>query len=147
MKAGDIAPDFSLPSTEDESVHLYSVLESSPVVLFFYLKAFTPLCVSEVCTFQSELPSFIAAGARVFGISSDSETLARQFKRAMKLDFPLLIDKNGTVRQAFNVPRLLLVVPGRSTYVISRDRRISGVTHANGSGRVHIQESLQFLNG
>ncbi len=145
MKQGDLAPDFTLSSTESERVNLYATLERTQVVLFFYLKAFTPLCTSEACSFQSSLPSFQAAGAAVFGISPDSETIARQFKKLFRLEFPLLLDKDGNVRESFKVPRLLGFMPGRSTYVIGRDRRISGVTHAHTKGHLHVEESLRFL--
>ena len=147
MNTGDRAPDFTLLTTDGESVNLYTTLEQSPVVLFFYLKAFTPLCTSEACSFLSRLPAFESAGARVFGISSDSAFAAQQFRRKFGLDFPLLLDPKGKVRNTFQVPRVIGIIPGRSTYVIGRDRRICGITHAQTRGNVHVEESLQFLLG
>lgn len=145
LAAGDLAPDFTLISTDGEAVHLYTAVESAQVVLFFYLKAFTPLCIREACSFQNELPAFDTAGALVLGISPDSAPVARQFKKTFRLSFPLLLDVAGTVREAFQVPRLMGFIPGRSTYVINRDRRIAGITHAHGGSQVHVQESLRFL--
>jgi peroxiredoxin Q/BCP len=42
LKAGDKAPDFTLPDTEEKPVTLSKLLEKGPVILAFYVKAFTP---------------------------------------------------------------------------------------------------------
>jgi peroxiredoxin Q/BCP len=42
LKVGDKAPDFTLPDTDGKPVRLSRLLESGPVVLAFYVKAFTP---------------------------------------------------------------------------------------------------------
>ncbi len=42
LKVGDKAPDFTLPDTEGNPVTLSKLLQEGPVVLAFYLKAFTP---------------------------------------------------------------------------------------------------------
>lgn len=41
LKAGDKAPDFSLPATTAEKIGLADYLGKKPVVVFFYLYAFT----------------------------------------------------------------------------------------------------------
>jgi peroxiredoxin Q/BCP len=42
LKVGDKAPDFTLPDTEGNPVRLSKLLEKGPVILAFYVKAFTP---------------------------------------------------------------------------------------------------------
>jgi len=42
LKVGDRAPDFTLPDTEGKPVTLSKLLEKGPVILAFYVKAFTP---------------------------------------------------------------------------------------------------------
>ncbi len=42
LKVGDKAPDFTLPDTEGHPVTLSKLLEKGPVILAFYVKAFTP---------------------------------------------------------------------------------------------------------
>jgi len=140
-----IAPDFTLPSTEGNAVNLYQLLASQPVVLFFYLRAFTPVCTSEACSFQKELPSFQELNAAVLGISSDSPTVARKFAESFKLNFPLLLDSGGRVRKLYHVPKFLGLLPGRSTYVISQDKQIAYATHSQLGSYVHVAESLRFL--
>jgi len=41
LQAGDKAPDFSLPSTTAEKVSLDDFVGKKPVVVFFYVYAFT----------------------------------------------------------------------------------------------------------
>ena len=140
-----IAPDFTLPSTIGVEINLYRLLEKQPVVLFFYLRAFTPVCTSEACSFQNQLPAFQDFNAAVLGISSDSEIMARKFAEAFQLKFPLLLDTNGNVRKLYGVPKFLGLLPGRSTYVISQDKTVAFVTHSQLGSHVHIKKSLSFL--
>jgi peroxiredoxin Q/BCP len=42
LKVGDKAPEFTLPDTEGRPVTLSKLLESGPVIVAFYPKAFTP---------------------------------------------------------------------------------------------------------
>jgi peroxiredoxin Q/BCP len=42
LKVGDRAPDFTLPDTDGRPVTLSHLLDTGPVILAFYVKAFTP---------------------------------------------------------------------------------------------------------
>ncbi len=42
LKVGDKAPDFTLPDTDGKPVTLSRLLQQGPVILAFYIKAFTP---------------------------------------------------------------------------------------------------------
>ena len=42
LKVGEKAPDFTLPDTTGAPVTLSKLLEGGPVILAFYVKAFTP---------------------------------------------------------------------------------------------------------
>ncbi len=42
IEVGDRAPDFTLPDTDGKPVTLSKLLEGGPVILAFYVKAFTP---------------------------------------------------------------------------------------------------------
>jgi thioredoxin-dependent peroxiredoxin len=145
LQVGDVAPDFTLSSSTGETIHLYDVLERSQVVLFFYPRAFTPVCTAEVCGFRDTTDQFTALNAAVFGISSDApDTLAR-FAKENKIGFPLLADEGNQTRVAFAVPKMFGLLPGRVTFVIGRDRKIKHITVAGLSSDVHISESLKRL--
>jgi len=145
LQAGDTAPDFTLVSTDSFDVRLYEQLEQSAVVLFFYLKAYTPVCVSEVCGFRAQASEFAGYKASIFGISSDALTTAKRFRSQFRLPYPLLSDESGRVRRLYRVPKVLGLIPGRSTYLIAQDRSIAHVTHSQISSQSHVGESLEFL--
>ncbi len=42
LKVGDRAPDFTLPDTDGNPVTLSKLLQTGPVIVAFYVKAFTP---------------------------------------------------------------------------------------------------------
>src|SRR5579862_2098637 len=145
MKVGDTAPDFELPSTAGGTMRLYEVVERRPVVLFFYVKAFTPVCMTEVCGFRDASTRFETENTAVFGISSDGIALASRFAEFHRLPFPLLIDHGGKVRKLFRVPKLFGLLPGRATYIIGQDRKIQHIAVAALQGDPHISESLNWL--
>jgi peroxiredoxin Q/BCP len=146
LQVGDVAPDFSLPSSTGETIHLYDLLERSQVVLFFYPKAFTPVCTAEVCAFRDSSPQFASRNAAVIGISSDMpDTLAR-FAAQHALPFPLVSDADSKTRLAFAVPKMFGMLPGRVTYVIGQDRRIKQITVAGFRTDTHVSESLNHLD-
>ena len=147
LVAGDLAPDFTLSSTTGGPVHLYGCLERSSVVLFFYVKAFTPVCMAEVCSFRDNALNFSDLNATIYGISSDNEGVARSFAKFHQLPFPLLLDEGGCVRESYRVPKMLKLFPGRSTYVIGQNRRILEVIHAGLESHAHMQGSLDVLRG
>jgi thioredoxin-dependent peroxiredoxin len=146
LDVGDIAPDFFLPATNGRTMHLYEALEKTSVVLFFYLRAFTPVCTTEVCSFREKASHFQELDAVVYGVSSDSLPNAQRFAKLNHLSYPLLSDANGKVRRLYQVPKVFGLLPGRSTYVIGRDRTIKKVVHSQLRAQTHVAESLQWLS-
>lgn len=145
LEEGDDAPDFILPSTTGEAVHLHKILEQSSVVLFFYLKAFTPLCTAEACRFRENMSEFRRYDALIYGVSSDSITNAKRFATQNHLSFPLLSDEDGMVRNQYGVPKAFGLLPGRSTYVIGKDQKIKSIVHAQLGAHIHVVRSLRFF--
>lgn len=93
---GQIAPDFTLPRDDGDTVTL-SALRPAPVVLYFYPKDDTPGCTTEAIAFSALLPEFHAAGAQVFGISRDSVEQHDKFRCKHDLSVPLLSDASSDV--------------------------------------------------
>jgi peroxiredoxin len=121
ISAGTPAPDFSLPSTPDQSVRL-SQLRGRPVVLVFYPADWSPVCGDQVALYNELLPEFEAFGAQLLGISVDGVWSHAAFAKDRKLHFPLLADfepKGAVARQygAYQEPegfckRALIVIDG-----------------------------------
>lgn len=98
----DIAPDFTLPSTEGADVTL-SALRPAPVVLFFYPRDDTSGCTKENEQFSALLTEFEAAGIKVFGLSKDSLASHEKFMKKKALTVPLLSDEGSEVCEAYDV--------------------------------------------
>src|ERR1700753_1707056 len=91
LKAGTVAPDFSLHVTPDQRLSL-SELRGKPVILAFYPADWSPVCGDELALFNEILPEFHKHGAELLGISVDGVWCHAEFARARKLHFPLLAD-------------------------------------------------------
>lgn len=145
MKAGDKAPDFSLPDQNGETFKLYDLLREKPVVLFFYPKDNTPGCTAEACAFRDHYEIFVEAGAEVVGISADGEKSHFNFAQKHRLPYTLLSDRVGKVRKLFGVPKTLGLLPGRVTYVVDRDGTIKHRFSSQFNSGKHIDEALRTV--
>jgi peroxiredoxin Q/BCP len=129
LKAGDIAPDFVLPSTSGKDVRL-SALRGKKVVLYFYPKDDTPGCTKEACSFRDSLPTFSGADAVVLGVSGDSLASHRSFIEKYGLNFTLLSDHDLRVHKLYDTWKEKEMYgkkywgTERSTFVIDRDGKI-----------------------
>ena len=142
---GDLAPDFTLPSSTGEMVSLSDFRGKSEVVLFFYPKDNTPGCTAQACAFRDSHEAFMEAGAEVIGISSDSEESHRQFAKLWSLPFLLLSDSKGEVRACYGVFRTLGLFPGRVTYLIDRAGVVRHVFSSQLQTGRHVKEMLAKL--
>jgi len=142
---GDLAPDFTLPSSTGEMVSLSDFRGKSEVVLFFYPKDNTPGCTAEACAFRDSHEVFKEAGAEVIGISSDSEGSHRLFAKLWSLPFLLLSDSKGEVRARYGVSRTLGLFAGRVTYLIDRAGVVRHVFSSQLQTGRHVKEMLAKL--
>lgn len=102
LNIGDQAPDFTLPTDEEKTISL-SQLRGKKVVLYFYPKDNTPGCTKESCDFRDHHPDFARQDVVVLGISRDSAKSHVKFRQKYDLPFPLLVDTDGDVCQAYGV--------------------------------------------
>jgi peroxiredoxin Q/BCP len=145
IKVGDAAPDFTLPNQAGESVSLSSFRSQKAVVLYFYPKDDTPGCTVESCSFRDRYEDFLAAGAEVIGISSDSPDSHRAFASKHNLPFTLVSDMGSVVRKAYGVPATLGLLPGRVTYVIDKAGTVRHVFNSQFNPQGHVTEALGML--
>jgi peroxiredoxin Q/BCP len=148
MKAGDTAPDFTLPDENGTPRTLSTLLADGPVVLFFFPYAMTSGCTRESCHFRDMKAEYEQAGAQRVGISMDSVAKQKEFSDKHGFDYPLLADTEGTVASAFGVKRGLLkkLAPvKRSTFVIGADSRIVDVISSETKFELHADDALKSL--
>jgi peroxiredoxin Q/BCP len=144
LNEGDIAPEFTASSNGGGQVSLAG-LKGKNVVLYFYPRDDTPGCRIEACSFRDSHEQFVNAGARVVGISSDSELSHRRFIERCSIPFTLLSDELELARRAFGVPKTLGVVPGRVTYVLDKNRVVRHITASQLRIHKHVDEALAVV--
>ncbi len=102
LEVGDRAPDFDLEADDGTRVSLAD-FEGTSVVLYFYPKDDTSGCTLEACEFRDAVPQFDGADAVILGVSPDSADSHRRFKAKHDLNFPLLVDADHAVAEAYGV--------------------------------------------
>ena len=124
LKAGDQAPDFSLPGSDGKTYHLADFHGKQVVVLAWFPKAFTPGCTTECKSFREsggELRKFAAA---YFTASLDTAEKNRKFAESLSVDYPILSDPDGDVARAYGVIGGIRPVAQRWTFYIGKDGKI-----------------------
>jgi peroxiredoxin Q/BCP len=146
MNPGDQVPDFELPDQEGNPRRLSSLLESGPVVLFFYPAAMTTGCTKEACHFRDLGSEFAQVGAQRVGISLDKVDKQKAFTDKHEFDYPLLSDSAGEVAKIFGVKRAInLLKVKRHTFVIDTDRTLLTEIASETNMDKHADEALAFL--
>jgi peroxiredoxin Q/BCP len=102
LKAGDRAPDFETVDDQGEKVSL-SGLKGKRVLLYFYPKDNTPGCTTQACGFRDSYPRISEKNAVVLGVSPDSAKSHQNFRSKFGLPFPLLIDQDHRIAEAYGV--------------------------------------------
>jgi len=120
-------------------------LQGKPLVLFFYPKDDTPGCTAEACAFRDNHAALEALGAQVWGVSGDDAGSHGRFAARHQLPYPLLVDRGNALRQAFGVPKALLLLPGRVTYVIDGDGVVRHIFSNLLDGAAHAAVALAAL--
>jgi len=119
LKAGDPAPEFSLPSTPDQRVSL-SDFRGQPVVLAFYPADWSPVCGDQMALYNEMLAEFRKQKAQLLGISVDGVWCHAAFAEDRKLHFPLLADfePKGAVARNYGVYRKAEGLTERALFVV-----------------------------
>ncbi len=126
LAAGDVAPDFTLPSDDGNLVNLAGY-RGHKTIVYFYPAAMTPGCSKQACDFTDSLDSLAAQGFEVIGISPDLPAKLAKFRERDGLRITLLSDADRAVMTsygAFGEKKLYgKVVQGviRSTFVLDEN--------------------------
>jgi len=119
LRAGTMAPDFTLATTSGELVSLQS-LRGRPVILAFYPADWSPVCGDQMALYNEVLPEFERFDAKLIGVSVDGMWCHRAFAENRHLRFPLLADfePKGAVARMFGAYRANDGTSERALFVI-----------------------------
>jgi peroxiredoxin len=106
LKAGDPAPDFTLPSHSEGELNLKWYRDRMNVVLAFYPGDWTPACSSQIPGYEEQSAKFFRYNCQVLGISVDSVASHKAWAASLGgVSFPLLSDywPHGQVCERYGV--------------------------------------------
>lgn len=147
---GTVAPDFTLPGSDDND-HSLQAYRGQHVVLYFYPKDDTPGCTKESCSFRDLHSALRSANTVVFGISRDSLESHGKFVAKYDLPFVLLSDPELDMIKAYGAwgekNRFGKKVEGilRSTVVIGPNGTIARHWPSVRNAEEHPQEVADFI--
>lgn len=137
LSAGDDAPDFSAIAVGSEfgsgmPVRLSDYFNDQ-IVLYFYPKDHAPECTEQACKLRDAWAGF-GPRATLFGVSTDSPEVHKQFIDLHALPFPLISDTDERIGRAYGVrlePARGLTSEAcgteRTTFVIAPEGKIKTV--------------------
>jgi len=126
LRVGDMAPDFTLPSTVGDKVTLSDVRGKKNVVLLFYPLDFSPVCSAENRECAQLAPGLASDDVAVLGVSVDSLWSHRAFAEKFGITYPLLSDfhPKGEVAKKYGVFLEDKGMAARTAFVIGKDGKI-----------------------
>lgn len=108
------APDFALKDEEGKDWRL-SNKRGQVVVMLFYPGDETPVCTRQMCSVRDRWTDYLATGAEIVGISTDTVESHHKFSEHYQLPFRLLADPDEKVTRLYGVRSWL---PGRSARAV-----------------------------
>ena len=111
------APDFTLPDGDGKPWRL-SDQRGKVVVLLFYPGDETPVCTRQMCSVRDRWEDYLATGAEVVGISTDSVESHRKFADHHSLPLRLLSDEKRAAADLYGAKSVIPGKVARSVFVI-----------------------------
>lgn len=102
LKAGDKAPDFSVPDQDGNMVSLKDY-KGKKVILYFYPKDDTPGCTAEACNLRDNRPLIMKKDYEIIGVSADTVKSHKKFAEKFNLPFKLLADTEKDIINKYGV--------------------------------------------
>ncbi|MBN2038115.1 MAG: peroxiredoxin [Chitinispirillaceae bacterium] len=126
LKTGTQAPDFSLLSSNGDTVALKDFIGKHHVVLIFYPGDQTPGCTAQLCAIRDDYAAFEAKNAKVFGVNPADLKSHKKFAEKQNYQFPLLVDENRVAARAYGcdtwpmVKRTVYVIDTKGTIIFAK---------------------------
>jgi peroxiredoxin len=123
-QVGDIAPDFTAPSTSGSEVSLSMFRGKRNVLLAFFPLAFTGTCTKELICFTEDFDQFSGVGVEILPISVDSVPSLREFKNKLQMKLELLSDFKRDISRVYGVLNEGRFYSNRAYFLIDRGGRV-----------------------
>ncbi len=124
LKAGERAPEFTLPDETGTDRSLTGLLSTGAIVLYFYPADFTPGCTSPACQLRDLHAEIQRANLRVVGISPQSPESHARFRDKYQLPFTLLSDEHKAVIAMYGLKGPLGLGVRRASFLVDAGRRV-----------------------
>ena len=102
LQVGDLAPDFILPGSNDEDIHLQDLLDNN-VVLVFFTDTFTLFSTGQADSFLHLHESLSNLGVTFIGIATEPLSTLITFIDDQKIPFIMASDFDRKVSKAYGV--------------------------------------------
>ena len=128
LEVGQAAPDFNCVDSKGNPHSLKQYIsDGKSVILYFYPKDSTSGCTTQACDFRDSMARLNKGNYVVLGVSKDSAKSHENFISKQDLNFPLLMDEDVSLHQAYGTWReksmygKTYMGTSRSTFVIGDD--------------------------
>ena len=128
LEIGQAAPNFDCVDSMGNPHSLKQYLtDGKSVILYFYPKDSTSGCTTQACDFRDSMARLNKGNYVVLGVSKDSAKSHENFISKQDLNFPLLMDEDVSLHQAYGTWReksmygKTYMGTSRSTFVIGDD--------------------------
>jgi peroxiredoxin Q/BCP len=140
LRPGERIPPFEANDAEGRAWS-DRTLSGQAFVLFFYPADETPGCIREACAYRDAYGGFQALDVQLLGVSRDTADSHKAFAAGRSLPYPLLLDEEGRMHEAFGA-FMLGGLPRRVSYLVDANSRIAGVYDSHLRPEAHAREML-----
>lgn len=147
---GDDAPQFTANTTLGQ-VKL-SDYKGKWLILFSYVKNFSPICYTELISFARFNQEFLRRNTYLLGLSNDSiaSTLAWNYNiyrsSGIQIPFSIISDTNMDISKKYGMLNSSLSLLTRSVYIIDPDQKVQLIMHYPDNVGRNVSEILRTVD-
>lgn len=152
LENGQKAPPFCIDDSEGNTHDLAAINASGKtVILYFYPRDSTPGCTIQACDFRDRMSRLNNSQYIVLGVSQDSAKSHDNFIEKQQLNFPLLLDQDLSLHNAYGTWRMKMnygkeyMGCARSTFVINPQGELVFARY-NVKAKNHVEMLLRELD-
>jgi thioredoxin-dependent peroxiredoxin len=157
LRLGDIAPDFTIPTTQG-TINFHEWLGTSWGILFSHPADFTPVCTTELGKTALLKGEFEKRNCKVIAVSVDDVASHNRWipdiedVNKVTMNFPIIADENKVVSELYDMihPNASEKATVRSVFIIGPDKKVKlTLTYPMAVGRnflelLRVLDSLQL---